>query len=232
MRVDDGAATAAPGTGTGRRKGSSGGVDLELLERELTGALGSPRGPRLAARAGDAARAFSKGRLDEARKILTPIAADAPGAPSVRELLGLTLYQLGRWAPAARELEAFRELTGSVEQNPVLADCYRALGRHRDAEVLWDELREASPDAALMAEGRIVAAGSLADQGRLADAIRLLEAAPRRSKVRPHHLRVAYALADLRERAGDLARARELFGWIAATDPDFADAGDRVAALR
>ena len=59
----------------------------------------------------------------------------------------------------------------------MLADCYRALGRHAKVDELWEELRAASPSAALVAEGRIVYAGSLADQGKLADAIAVLEAA-------------------------------------------------------
>ncbi|HXH59077.1 tetratricopeptide repeat protein [Iamia sp.] len=206
-------------------------VDVEMLASELLRALGPTRGARATDRVVEAARAFANEQLDDARRVLGPVASDAPGAATVRELLGLTLYQLGRWRPAVKELEAFRELTRSVDQNPVLADCYRALGRHADAETLWDELREASPSAELVTEGRIVAAGSLADRGRLSDAIRLLESAPRGKKARPHHLRNAYALADLRERAGDVSRSRELFAWIVGVDADFADAAVRLSGL-
>jgi tetratricopeptide (TPR) repeat protein len=163
---------------------------------------------------------------------LRPLAEQAPSAASVRELLGLTYYRLSNWKLAIRELEAFATLTTSTEQHPILADCYRALGRWKRVDELWEELREASPAADLVAEGRIVAAGSLADRGELAKAIALLEKAktrPRRPK--PHHLRMAYALADLRERAGDVAGARDMFGWIGAQDPQFADAAERAAAL-
>jgi tetratricopeptide (TPR) repeat protein len=115
----------------------------------------------------------------------------------------------------------------------VLADCCRALGRYAEVEDLWHELREASPSAELVAEGRIVAAGALADQGRLDEAIRLLGAGSKPPK-RPqlHHLRMAYALADLYERAGDLPQARELFGRVEAADPDFVDIRARLRALR
>ncbi|CAN5755162.1 hypothetical protein BH24ACT4_BH24ACT4_23780 [soil metagenome] len=214
-----------------KRRDRSVPVDIDLVEGELRKALGPTKGPRAAGRVAGAAKAFANERLEDARRVLAPIAKDAPGATVVRELLGLTLYQQGRWRPAAKELEAFRDLTGSVDQNPVLADCYRALGRHRDAEALWEELRESSPGAELVTEGRIVAAGSLADRGRLDDAIRLLESAPRGKKVRDHHLRTAYALADLRERAGDVSRARELFSWIVGVDAGFADANDRLGNL-
>jgi hypothetical protein len=47
-----------------------------------------------------------------------------------------------------------------------------------------------------------------------------------------HHLRMAYALADLYERAGDLPKARELFGRVAASDEDFVDVQARLRALR
>ena len=107
----------------------------------------------------------------------------------------------------------------------MLADCYRAL-RRPDA---WSTSCGTScarrrPSAELVIEGRIVMAGTLADAGDLPGAIRLLEQGWRMPK-RPqeHHLRRAYALADLYERAGDVARARELFSRLAALDPDFAD---------
>ena len=51
-----------------------------------------------------------------------------------------------------------------------------------------------------MAEGRIVAAGALADQGDLKGALKLMErGAEVPKKVRDHHLRQWYVLADLYE---------------------------------
>jgi tetratricopeptide (TPR) repeat protein len=207
--------------------------DIDAPDPSLGRAVSSRGLERAEQRLREASKAFKRERYEEARKILRPLAESAPTAESVRELLGLTYYRLGRWKLAAAELEAFRDLSGSTEQHPVLADCYRALGRHGKVADLWEELRAASPSAALVAEGRIVAAGSLADQGRLEDAIRLLSAAKMPTK-RPkeHHLRVAYALADLYERAGDVPRARQLFGQVAAVDPDLGDVAARVRALR
>ena len=152
----------------------------------------------------------------------------------MRELLGLTYYRLGRWKAAAAELEAFRDLSGSTEQHPVLADCYRALGRHAKVAELWEELRAASPSAALVAEGRIVAAGLA---GRPGSAARTPSACSTAAKIpakrpREHHLRVTYALADLYERAGDVPRARQLFGVVAAADPELGDVTARLRALR
>lgn len=179
-----------------------------------------------------AGKAFEAERYGEARKILVPMAERMPANPVVRELLGLTYYRMGRWKDAIKELEAFRSMEGSTEQHPVLADSYRALKRWLEVEALWDELREASPSAELVTEGRIVAAGALADRGRLPEAIELLDKGFRFPKhPRTHHLRRAYALADLRERAGDLPQARSLFQRIASLDPEFGDIEDRVRAL-
>ena len=203
-----------------------------VAKDELARALGGPRGARANERLRDAAHAFERERYEEARSLLKPVAVSAPQATSVRELLGLTYYRLGKWSDAVRELEAFREQSGTAEQHPVLADSYRALKRYTEVETLWDELREASPSGALVTEGRIVMAGSLADRRKIGEAIVLLERSHRSVKrAQTHHLRQAYALADLYERAGDVSRARELFWWIVGNDADFADAAERASAL-
>ena len=116
-----------------------------------------------------------------------------PDARAVRELLGLTYYRLERWKKATVELEAYRHLTGAVDEHPVLADCYRALRRWTAVEELWEELRAASPSAELVMEGRIVAAGALADRGRLEEAIAMMRPAAREPRrVQDHHLRAWY----------------------------------------
>ncbi|MGH9278778.1 MAG: tetratricopeptide repeat protein, partial [Acidimicrobiales bacterium] len=191
------------------------------------------RAPRAEKQLMEAARALDRGASPEAYRILRPLVEQAPQSAAVRELTGLALYHLGRWRPAVSHLEAFVRLTGSVEQHPVLEDCYRALGRHAKVETLWDELRRASPGPELVTEGRIVMAGSLADRGELKQAIALLEKGPVAPKRSPavHHLRLWYALADLYERVGDAPRARELFGRVAAVDPDLADTAERLQAL-
>jgi tetratricopeptide (TPR) repeat protein len=109
----------------------------------------------------------------------------------------------------------------------------RALHRYRKVESLWDELRQASPSAEAVAEGRIVMAGSLADQGDITGAIRLLERSRTLDKKpRDYHLRQWYALADLYERAGDVPQARDLFRRVTSHDPDAFDATERLRALR
>ncbi|MGE3621800.1 MAG: tetratricopeptide repeat protein [Acidimicrobiia bacterium] len=222
----------------GRRGRAAAPVDEEADEGRLADdpsiarAVGRDRVERFEERLRDAGRTFRRGRYDDARRILRALAEQAPTAESVRELLGLTYYRLGRWRDARRELAAFHDLSGSVEQHPVLADVHRALGQHSRVDELWAELRDVSPSAELVAEGRIVAAGSLADRGRLSDAIALLERArPPAKRPKEHHLRTTYALADLYERAGDLPRARALFATVARHDPELGDVARRIAAL-
>ena len=200
---------------------------------ELSAAAGTDRGAKLSHRIADATYAYEKERYQEARRIVRTLAEEVPDSPAVRELYGLVLYRTAQWAAAAKQLEAFRQLSGSYDQHPVLADCYRALRRYDDAEEVWSDLREASPSGDLVAEGRIVAAGCRADQGDLAGAILMLEKAARKvAKPQERHLRQWYALADLYERAGDVPRARDLFNRVASVDPEAFDVRARLRALR
>jgi tetratricopeptide (TPR) repeat protein len=179
-----------------------------------------------------ASEAFARGRERDALRILRPLTEAYPTAVAVRELAGLCRYRIGSYAAAADDLAAFAELSGSTEQHPVLMDCRRAQGKLRDVEELWEELRETSPSAELVTEGRIVVAGAFADAGRLTEAIDLLA---RRAEVpgrtKEHTVRLWYALADLEERAGDVPRARALFEQVQRFDAEFADVAERLAAL-
>jgi len=214
------------GKGKGTRKAAAAGAPAGQRPRPVRD------GGRLQEAIVRGARALDRGYEREALRILRPWREAHPDSSELRELLGLTYYRLGRWSLAQKELEEFVALTGSTEQNPVLMDCARALGRFKKVEQLWEELRAASPAAEVVTEGRIVAAGALADQGKLDEAIKVLERAPANPKrILPHHLRLWYALADLQERAGDIPAARSLFRKISAQDPVFVDVAARLAAL-
>ena len=202
---------------------------------ELAQAVGRERAKVLADRMASAARAYARDRYPEASRISRLLADQVPESAAVRELHGLVCYRLGRWREAIRNLEAARTLAGDdPTQLPVLMDCHRAQGHHRRVAELWDVLREASPDADILAEGRLVMAATLAERGDLDRAVELLAAAgAARNRRHPaeRHVRQWYVLADLSERAGDLPRARELFARVADADPELADAGERLIAL-
>lgn len=224
--------SAAPEAGERKRTAALGPGVAQEIARHVKGRGAAAIERRLA----EAAGAFERDRISEAVRLLVPLALDHPGVAPIRELTGLALYRAGRWAEAARHLEASRSLTASVDQLPVLADCYRALKRYRLVDQMWEELRAASPPVEILAEGRIVAAGSLADRGRMPEAIALLERVSRtsrRGRGGPPlwDVRTWYALGDLCERVGDSPRARELFSRVVAAEPDMADAAERLATL-
>ena len=215
-----------------RRSGHSARVPESVAE-EIEAGVGRGRAGGLRDRLGSAMRAYERDRYGEALVELRMLSRLLPGVAAVRELHGLTLYRLGRWRDAIRELDAFHALTGSFDQYPVVADCERALGRDRRVLARWEELRQAGVNREVLVEGRLVVAGMMADRGDLAGALELLGPS---GKALRHpdlsHLRQWYALADCYERAGDLPRARELFARVALHDEDQLDASIRLAALR
>ena len=180
-----------------------------------------------------ALHAFEAHRYSEARKLSMPLLSQVVGLAIVHEVAGLSMYRLGRWQDAADQLEIARGIKpGEVVNHPVLADCYRALRRYEKVTELWESMKLLSPPAALLAEGRIVAAGALADQGELQSAVRMMtHGTSDPHKVQEHHLREWYVLADLYDRAGDVASARRLFVKIQSSDAKFADVADRLNTL-
>ena len=180
-----------------------------------------------------ALHAFEAHRYSESRKLIMPLLSQVVGLAIVHEVAGLSMYRLGRWQDAADQLEIARGIKpGEVVNHPVLADCYRALRRYEKVTELWESMKLLSPPAALLAEGRIVAAGALADQGELQSAVRMMtHGTSDPHKVQEHHLREWYVLADLYDRAGDIASARRLFLKIQNSDAKFADVVDRLNTL-
>ncbi|MBT8242030.1 MAG: hypothetical protein KJN63_12470 [Acidimicrobiia bacterium] len=202
------------------------------VRKELLRFGGPERGARAYKLYLRAAREFENEQFDDAYRTLRPLVEEYSDVVELIELYGLTLYRLGNWEHAIDQLEDFRAKSGTAEQHPPLMDAHRALGHWADVDVLWKELGETSPNAELVTEGRIVRAGADADQGELDQAIRLLEKGWKAPKhPREHHLRRAYALADLYERAGRLPRSRSLFAWIAGVSPGYLDVDQRLRAL-
>lgn len=178
--------------------------------------------------------AYERERYRDAARILRTVVDAVPNAPSARELLGMCQYHQGNWKAALPNLEMMESLTGSVDLHPVRMDCLRALKRPKRVEALFDQLRQGSPDAEVLTEGRLVLAGTRADLGDLDGAVSLLVDAGAGRLVRnpaDRHLRQWYVLGDLMERSGDLAKARELFLRVQAADPDAYDVPDRLESL-
>ena len=245
---DEGSTRPARGRGP-RREEESAPIRLERDERRASAAamahveatvagsiiavVGERASKRLIEKLALALDAFERGRYQDAKKIIIPISRDCPGVELIHEIAGLSMYRMGQWRDAADHLEQARALTsGSTLNHPVLADCYRALMRYDKVDELWKELKDASPDPTIVAEGRIVTASALADQGDIQAAVRLMQQSKQDpAKVREHHLREWYVLADLYDRSGDVVQARTIFQRIAKSDADFTDVRDRLETL-
>lgn len=201
-------------------------IDVEKQVAKIAGKEKGARAWRLFKRA---AKEFQNEQYTDSRKTVKPLVDSYPNLADLHELHGLCLYRLARWDEAIESLETFRRLSGTAEQNPVLMDCHRALGHWADVDYLWNELGELSPSGELVSEGRIVMAGAQADQGFIDSGVRTLEKGWKVPKEpMEHHLRRAYALADLLERDGKIPKSRKLFAWIAAKDETFGDAAERA----
>lgn len=153
--------------------------------------------------------------------------------PVVREATAEAAYAAGHYDIALREFRAIRRMSGGDELLPVLADCERALGRHREALDLLATLDPRTKNLGLRIECLLVEAGIRVDLGQQGEALRLLKSAishrigPRQSQARLH-----YAYADLLEAEGQLDAAREWFDSAARLDKDVRlDAADRIARL-
>ena len=180
----------------------------------------------------DAVAAYMEGDYAEAIRLGEQAKHIALRSANARELLGLAYYRTGRWSEAAKELTTFRRISGSTEQNPVIADCYRAMAKPEKALEFCQEMDRKALDEAVYYEGVIVGAGALADMKRLDEAIALLERLDLQPSVaKEHHLRVWYALADLLERKGRFTQAREWFEAVDAADSEATDAGERAEKI-
>lgn len=180
-----------------------------------------------------AAAAFEEGRHDDALALLDHAKQHAPRSPSLRELAGLVHYERGDWRAAARELAAYRRLSGRSDQDPIYADVLRALGRPEKALEVLVELRREDVSDDTFVEGLIVQSGALRDLGRANEAVEVLKQGPLTVReVRPEHLRLWYAMGEALEAADRRREARDWWDAIYAEDPDFFDVARRRLGVR
>ena len=146
---------------------------------------------------------------------------------AVREAVGVAAYHAGDYAEAARELRAYRRMTGDEGYRAVLADCERAMGRPEVALRLVREALADTPDAAETVELRLVEAGARQDLGELPAARLVLEGAlggrPRPEAVDLVHegtRRLAAAYAELLAASGEGDLAELWRAAVAAAEPE------------
>jgi tetratricopeptide (TPR) repeat protein len=145
----------------------------------------------------------------------------------------MALYRGSRFAEALQELKAYRRMTGRADQNHLIADCLRALGKPAGALPLTDEALAASDVShEVKLEAAIVGASALADQGRYPEAMSYLRKARTRAGVADDQtLRLWYVKADILEKSGRRSEAADEFRKIARHDPSAFDVVERITQL-
>lgn len=180
-----------------------------------------------------ALEAFAAGDYERAANLASQAKENAQRSARVRELAGLALYRASRYRDAVRELLTYRRFTGRLDQNHVIADCYRALGRPDRALEICHEVTPGKVSPEIWNEVLIVAASTLADQGDIEKALaQLARADLNPPEVEPHHLRLWYVRADLLEKAGRGKEAKAMWERISTEDPNFFDVSQRLKSAR
>jgi hypothetical protein len=209
----------------------------KAVRRDLERTLGpGRRSDEVALALSIGSQAIDEGLLPVALEHLAWAKDQAPRVAAIREALGVARYLAEDYAAALTELQAYARISGRNDQNHLVADCLRALGRDVDrveaaARALLDDDRA---PADRRAEAAIVLAGALGDAGRPQDGLDVL--APvlteRRQRDLDHHLRVRSLVADLALAVGDRDAARRQLEVLLATDDDGSfDARERLDAI-
>jgi len=138
-------------------------------------------------------------------------AADRAGRIGiVRETLGLTAYTVGDYALALRELQAYRRISGSNDQLPVMVDCERGLGRPDKALELGRSIDPKTLEPSVRANLAIALSGARLDRGEnelaLAE-LEIVELNPER--VFDYSPQLFWAYSDTLEILGRTAEAKK-----------------------
>ena len=164
--------------------------------------------------------AYGDGEFGTAHHKLTKVKELSPRAPSVRELLGLSAYQVRKWNEALSELRAYRRLTGKTFNMPVEMDALRALERGAGVEKTWERYLELGGDNPTDAEARVVFGSYLLDQGRAADAWRVTGPTRLPQDSKPYELRRWFVAARAALALGEADAAGKLAAAVRRGDPD------------
>jgi len=161
----------------------------------------------------------------------------APRSAVVRETLGIALYRAGDLRAALSELQSYRRISGSDDQNHLLADCIRADGREPERAVTIGMalVDDETGDLERRIEAAIVVAAVHLDADRPSRARAVLErflSGPLARTVPPASLvRLLWVAADVAEAEGDLRRAIGALEQLLRSEPDYPDADERLARL-
>ncbi len=178
-----------------------------------------------------AAAAVSKGNHGKALQHAQRAKELSPRDATIREIIGLSAYRLGRWEQALRELRTFRRLTGETTHLPVEMDTLRALERPKDVETAWAQLQRLGGSEATRDEGKVVFASYLLDSERAAEAWEVVKPGRITSDVSESRHRVWYVAARVAARLGDRKTALQLYEAITRADAAFPGLDELRAAI-
>jgi hypothetical protein len=145
----------------------------------------------------------------------------APRSGTVREVLALSLYRLGRWEPALRELRTYRRFTGDTYHMALEIDALRALDRPEDVERAWELVGKLGGAREAVQECRVVYASFLLDRDEPRAAWDVINPERIVAEARESDLRVWFVAAKVAGRLGDFGTARRLYEAVQAADPAF-----------
>ncbi len=201
-------------------KGAAANLPTWIIE-DLARVTPAKRVPAALEALGEASEALADGAYHKAVKKALLAKDLAPRDVTVRETLALAAYRTGDWKTALTELRTFRRLAGETTHLPVEMDVLRAMGRNKDVEAAWKELRTRGGRPAVIKEGKVVFASHLVDQGDLDTAWELTDPGTLPSRVFPEDLRVWYVAARVAALRHDAENATRLRNAILEHDPAF-----------
>lgn len=181
---------------------------------------------------GAGAHAFADGKYRKALPSLKEAKKLSPRTATIRELLGLTLYRLGDWEEALRELRTYRRLEGDTTHMAVEIDCLRALDRPADVHKTWKMYRSLGGRPNADAEIRVVYGAFLLDEGQPRDAWNVVKPGRLVKDAAEWTLRQWFVAARVAIELGDTPTARQLVKAIEARDagfPGISDLSDDIA---
>ncbi len=227
-RVDD-RSSRGRGQPRGRKKEPASRPQLDLaggqlprwVQEEVTRSTRKERRQAVLQYLEDAAQAFADGKYGKAAQHAEQAKQASSSNGTIREILGLAYYRLGRWKDALKELRGFRRIAGETTHMPVEMDCLRALERSSDVEKVWAQLHELGGRRDTMREGRVVYGSYLLDAGRLDEAWRVVNPKKIHQDADESSLRQWYVAARVAAHLGDESSARQLVGAITTADPGF-----------
>jgi tetratricopeptide (TPR) repeat protein len=162
----------------------------------------------------------------------------APRSAVVREALGIALYRADDFRAALAELQAYRRLSGTTDQNHLIADCIRSEGRDVERAVVigMELVEDERAEIERRAEAAIVVAAVHLADGRTTRARTVLDlflSGPvARSVPAPSAVRLLWVAADVAEAEGATPKAIAALERLISLDAAYPDAAERLERLR